>query len=330
MLSGSEDVSIEQNLTGDDMLYISENMDLRLQNTAVSLGKFDGVHRGHRLLIDRILKEKEKGYTSVVFTFSLHPMSLFSDKELELIDTEEEKIEKLQNLGVDVLISYPFTKETANTEPEDFVRKVLVEQLDAKVIVVGSDYRFGKQRKGDVELLRKLSLEYGYELVVYDKLQIKHHIVSSTLIRNEISAGHMEFVEELLGEPYKVEGEVVYGNQIGRTIGAPTVNQLVSSTKLMPPNGVYASRVRMNGKIYDGVTNIGYKPTVTDKKVKGVETHIFDYEGDLYGKNIIVELLHYTRAEKRFASVDELKQQIQKDSNMAREYLSKRETFIME
>lgn len=306
------------------MLYISENMEFQLQNTAVSLGKFDGIHRGHRLLIDRILKEKEKGYTSVVFTFSLHPMSLFSDKELELIDTEEEKVEKLRGLGVDVLISYPFTRETANTEPEEFVRKILVEQLDAKVIVVGSDYRFGKHRKGDVDLLRRLSVEYGYELVVYDKLQVENYTVSSTLIRNELIAGHMEFVEELLGEPFKIKGEVVYGKQIGRTIGVPTVNQLVPEGKLMPPNGVYASHVFIDGRKYQGVTGIGYKPTVTDEKVKGVETFLFDYEGDLYGKPIEVELLHFSRPEYRFDSIEELKAAIQKDIEDAKEFFAKK------
>lgn len=306
------------------MLYISENMEFQLKNTAVSLGKFDGIHRGHRLLIDRILKEKVNGYTSVVFTFSLHPMSLFSDKELELIDTEEEKVEKLKRLGVDVLISYPFTKETANTEPEDFIRKILVNQLDAKVIVVGSDYCFGKQRKGDVDLLRKLSKECGYELIVYDKLQVDNHIVSSTLIRNEIVAGHMEFVNELLGEPFEIKGEVVHGKQVGRTIGVPTVNQLVPEGKLMPPNGVYVSNIIVDGSSYQGVTSIGFKPTVTEENIKGVETFIFDFEGDLYGKVIEVELLHYARPEYRFHSIEELKLAIHKDIEDAKEYFAKK------
>ena len=311
-------------ILGDSMKYISENMDFKLSNTAVSLGKFDGVHQGHRLLINRILKEKMHGFTSVVFTFSLHPMSLFSDKEIELIDTEEEKVEKLKDMGIDVLISYPFSKETANTEPEDFVRKVLIEQLDAKIIVVGSDYRFGKQRKGDVELLRKLSDIYGYELVVYDKLRIENHIVSSTLIRNEITSGNMEFVKELLGTEYTIKGEVVYGNQLGRTIGKPTVNQLVPKSKLMPPNGVYASTILIDGKYYRGITNIGYKPTVSNDKIKGVETHIFDYDGNLYGKVIEVKLHQFIRHEKKFNSVDELKEQIQLDQDEVLKYFKKK------
>lgn len=310
------------------MLYLSENMEFRLKNTAVSLGKFDGVHLGHRLLIERIIQEKSKGLLSVVFTFSLHPMSLFSDKELELIDTEAEKIKKLDKLGVDVLISYPFTQETANTEPEEFVRKILVEQLDVKLIVVGSDYRFGKKRKGDVDLLQKLSKQYGYEVIVYEKLKIEEHTVSSTLIRNEIAMGNMEFVQELLGEPVLIEGEVVYGNQLGRTIDVPTVNQLVPEKKLMPPNGVYASRVHIDDQIYYGVTNVGYKPTVTKEKIKGVETHIFDFQGNLYGKTIEVELLHYIRPERRFASLEELKKQIQQDSASARAYLVQQKSNI--
>lgn len=310
------------------MLYLSENMEFRLKNTAVSLGKFDGVHLGHRLLIERIIQEKSKGLLSVVFTFALHPMSLFSDKELELIDSEAEKIKKLDKLGVDVLISYPFTQETANTEPEEFVRKILVEQLDVKLIVVGSDYRFGKKRKGDVDLLQKLSKQYGYEVIVYEKLKIEEHIVSSTLIRNEIAMGHMEFAQELLGEPFLIEGEVVYGNQLGRTIDVPTMNQLVPEKKLMPPNGVYASRVHIDNQIYHGVTNVGYKPTVTKEKNKGVETHIFDFEGNLYAKTIELELLHYIRPERRFASLEELKKQIQQDSACAREYLLQQESNL--
>ena len=304
------------------MEYISEKMDFHLKNTAISLGKFDGIHQGHRMLIDRILEEKVHGRTSVVFTFSLHPMSLFSDKELELIDTEEEKAEKLRDLGVDVLISYPFTKQTANTEPEEFVRKVLVEQLDAKVIVVGVDYRFGKQRKGDVELLRKLSNQYGYELIVYDKLQIEHHIVSSTLIRNELSTGNIKFVNELLGVPYCIKGEVIYGNQVGRTIDVPTVNQQVPKTKLLPPNGVYASRILIKDQSYEGITNIGCKPTVSSEKVKGVETHIFDYTGNLYGEVIEVQLYDYLRPEKKFDSLEELKKQIAEDTKRVKMFFA--------
>ena len=305
------------------MLYISENEDFRLKNTAVSLGKFDGIHRGHRLLIDQIINEKKNKYTSVVFTFSLHPKCLFSDKELELIDTEEEKKEKLENMGVDVLISYPFTKETAGMEPEEFVKDVLVNQLDAKIIVVGSDYRFGSHRKGDVALLERLSKIYGYQLIVFDKLVIRDQIVSSTLIRNEISKGNMEFVTELLGEPYRIKSEIIYGNQLGRTIGVPTINQVVPSNKLLPPNGVYTSKVYVDGKSYYGVTNVGYKPTVSDKLVKGIETNIFDFEGDLYGQVIEVELMSFLRPEQKFDSLDELKNQIAVDSKAARDYFDK-------
>lgn len=306
------------------MLYISEDTEFQLKNTAVSLGKFDGIHLGHRLLIDRILREKDHGYTSVVFTFDLHPMSLFSDNELELIDTQEEKVEKLRQLGVDVLVSYPFTRETANTPPEQFVREILVKQLDAKLIVVGSDYRFGKQRQGDVALLQALSTECGYELVVYDKLEIDHEIVSSTYIRQELALGHMERVNQLLGETFTIRGEVVHGKQLGRTIGVPTVNQVVPSKKQMPPNGVYYSKVRVDNQWYHGITSIGFKPTVSDEKIKGVETYLFDYTGDLYGKEIEVGLLHYSRPEVRFESLEQLKSVIQEDIRGAECYFAQR------
>ena len=292
------------------MLYISENMEFQLKNTAVCLGKFDGIHRGHRLLINKILEKKKEGYTAVVFTFSLHPLSLFSDKELELIDTIDEKKDKLRKLGVDILVSYPFTKETAATEPEDFIENILVNQLDAKVIVIGSDYRFGRKRRGDVAMLEQYSKIYGYELIVYDKLEIDDEIVGSTLIRSVIQSGNMEKVTKLLGVPYEIQAKVVTGNQIGRTIGFPTLNQAIPSNKLLPPNGVYVSKTIIDGIEYESVTNLGCKPTVSSTQTKNVETYIFNFEADLYDKVVTVKLLKWLRPEMKFSGLEELKTQI--------------------
>lgn len=302
------------------MKYISETTDFQLNNSVVTLGKFDGLHIGHQLLVNHITRLKREGYQSVMFTFSLHPMNLFSEKELKLIYTSDEKCKRLEELGVDVLVVYPFSLQTASLEAKDFIQQVLVNQLDAKVIVVGSDYRFGHNRVGDVKMLQDYADEYGYEVVVYDKVLYDNEEVSSTRVRNEIANGNMELVANLLGKPYSILGTVEHGRKIGRTIGMPTANLIPSSSKLLPPNGVYASKTRILDQVYKGVTNVGYKPTVGGESILGVETYLFDYSGDIYGKEIEVELYHYQRAEQKFLSIDVLKEQMKKDIVNAREY----------
>lgn len=301
------------------MEHIYNEKNFHLKNTAVCLGKFDGIHKGHRLLIDTIKSYEE--LTSVVFTFALHPVTLFSKKETKLIDTLEEKEEKLSKLGVDILISYPFTKETAAMEAEDFIKDVIVEKLDAKVIVVGKDYRFGYQRKGNVSLLKKYAKVYGYKVVSLEKVSADHHVVSSSRIRTEIKNGNMEQVQELLSVPYSLKGEVLHGKQLGRTIGMPTINQKVTDSKILPPNGVYVSRVYLEDGIHGGITNVGVKPTVSGEKVVGIETYIFDFSGDLYGKVIRTELLHFVRGERKFDSIAALTTQMHKDKSFGEKYL---------
>lgn len=304
------------------MEYIYGSTDFKYQNTCITLGKFDGLHRGHQLLLSELAKFEQQGLTSVMFTFDYHPGNLFSEKEIDLIYTEEEKKELLSRFGPKVLISYPFTEETASMEPEDFIKEVLIGKLDAKAIVIGTDYRFGRKRKGDAAMLKQYSTVYGYELVICEKLTYHDKVISSTRVREELRLGQMESVNEMLGHPYTIMGTVVTGNKIGRTIGVPTVNLLPAEHKLLPPNGVYAAIVKFDGNTYYGVTNIGYKPTIGDKQKLGVETHIFDYTGDLYGKPIEVELYRYERPETKFASVEELKQWVQLDIQSAKEFFS--------
>ena len=303
------------------MEYIYGKTEFQFHNSCVTLGKFDGLHRGHQLLLSQLYEYEKRGYTSVMFTFDYHPENLFSEKEIDLIYTEEEKKELLTRKGPQVLISYPFTKESANMEPEDFIRKILIQQLDAKVIVVGTDYRFGKKRRGDVVMLQEYTKVYGYELIVCEKLTMEHKVISSTRIRDELKLGHISSVNEMLGSPYKIFGTVVTGHQIGRTIGVPTVNLLPPSHKLLPPNGVYAATVTVEGKTYCGVANIGCKPTVQSNGQLGVETNLFDFHEDLYGKEIEVALLAFLRPEKKFTSVTKLKEQVQKDIKQAKEFL---------
>lgn len=302
------------------MDYIAETTNFKLHNSVVTLGKFDGIHRGHQLLLNKVLEQKKIGLQSVMFTFAYHPSNLFSDKEIEQIYTEEEKKYLLEKSGLDVLISYPFTEETASMEPEDFIKKVLIDKVDAKMIVVGTDFRFGHKRRGDVSLLQKMSEQWGYELIVFDKMKLDDRVVSSSYIRSEIAQGNMEHVNELLGSPFTVIGEVLHGRKIGRTLGFPTTNLITLSNKLLPPNGVYVSHTIINGIKHPGVTNIGYNPTVGETPERRVETYIFDYDADLYGKMIEVSLYAYARPEKKFESVEDLKNQMKKDIAFGRKY----------
>lgn len=305
------------------MEYIFNTEEFKLKDSAVCLGKFDGIHMGHRLLIEKIQTYKEQGLQSVVFTFALHPYTLFSKGDAKLIDTMSEKVEKLEQLGVDTLVSYPFTKHTAGMDPKDFIEKVLVEKIGAKVIVVGNDFHFGHKRKGNVELLKEYADKFGYEVVSLEKLEEESQVVSSTRVRNEIKHGNMEKVTRLLTVPYTIVGEVIHGKQLGRTIGMPTINQPVEENKIVPPHGVYVSKVYLPDGVHGGITNIGVKPTVSGEKQVGVETHIFDFEGDLYGKVLKTEILHFVRKEQKFNSVDALKEQMHKDMAFGKEYLAK-------
>lgn len=305
------------------MEYIYGTTDFSLHHTCVTLGKFDGLHRGHQLLLSYLEMYEKQGYTSVMFTFDYHPASLFSAKEIDLIYTEEEKRILLERKGPQVLISYPFSEETASMEPEDFIREVLVGKLDAKIIVVGTDYRFGKKRRGDIVMLSEYAKKYGYELIVCDKLAYHDNVIGSTRIREELRLGHIEDVNEMLGHPYTIMGTVEKGNQIGRTIGIPTVNLTPKTHKLLPPNGVYASITRVNGKSYRGISNVGCKPTVNSDGRVNVETHMLDFNEDLYGHHIEVELYTYERSEVKFNSIDELKDRMNKDIEFAVSYFKR-------
>ncbi len=305
------------------MKYIAGETEFKITNSAVSLGKFDGIHLGHQLLLNKVLELKKQGLQAVMFTFLYNPRNLFSDKEIELIYTEEEKKYILEQNGFDVLVSYPFTKETASMEPVDFIKEVLLERLDAKVIVVGADYCFGHNRRGNVDLLREKSQEYGYELIVFDKMKIEDQVISSSYIRSKIAEGDMELVTKLLGRPFSIIGEVKHGRKIGRTIGFPTVNLIPPSSKLLPPDGVYASMTSINGIKYPGLTNIGFNPTVGTTPEKRVETYIFDFESDLYGATIEVSLYAFERPEMSFQSVEALKIQMSQDIIYGRKYFSK-------
>lgn len=291
--------------------------------TAVTLGKFDGLHLGHQKLIHQVLKKKQEGYLSTVFTFDRPPQKLLTGSANKIILTNEEKQKMLKDMQVDLLIQCPFTNETAQIEPEDFIKDVLKKKLNVKYLAVGTDFRFGHNRKGDIDLLDKLAKRYHYQLVVLAKERHEEQNISSTYIKELIVQGKMKKVSEFLGYPYFLSGKVIQGKQLGRTIGVPTANIIPDERKLLPPNGVYASRFWVEGHFYYGMTNIGLRPTVENTIEKNVETYLFNFEQDIYGKEIIVELLEYEREEVRFHSIEVLKEQLYLDKTKTQKILEK-------
>lgn len=288
-------------------MRILEKEPYELKNTAVCIGKFDGLHSGHQLLLESIGGHSE--FQKVLFTFSF--------KETDQIYTLEEKKYLAKQLGVEVYIEHPFDDRFAQMKAYDFLEKTLVEQCGAKVICVGEDFRFGYRREGDVDFLQRYSDLLGYQLIVIPKMKIEGENVSSTRIRQKLKEGDLQLVNRLLGRPYFVYGQVCHGNQIGRTIQMPTANLCPEKGKILPPYGVYASRVITQHGEYTGVTNVGVKPTIPGQNQVGIETYIMDFDQEIYGERICVELCSFLRGECKFSGLDELKLQMEEDKKNA-------------
>ena len=291
-----------------------------LQPTAVAIGKFDGLHLGHKELLKQVLKMKNEGLLSTIFTFDPPPEVLFGKRIAKEITTKEEKRIIFENMGVDILIEYPLNEISAAIEPEDFVKDVLKEKMNMSYLAAGYDLSFGHKGAGNAGLLRKLAPELDFELEIIEKVCEAGREISSTFIREEVEKGNMSHVAKLLGEPYMVIGQVVHGAKLGRRIGMPTINLLPEKEKMLPPKGVYYSRTKIGEKEYKSITNIGEKPTVSNTKQIGVETYLYEFDKDVYGKNAIVKLLEFKRPEQKFTDLEELKVQMLKDINDGREY----------
>lgn len=307
-----------------NMKYIKHTLDFQLnEQTAVTLGKFDGLHRGHELLIQTVLKcRKQYGFASVVFTFDIPPKNKVEDVAGKVLTTNEEKEYIFEQQGIDYLIECPFTTEVMSMEAEDFIAWIS-QSLHMKYIVVGDDFRFGHNRVGDYHLLQRYESEYGYQTIVIDKLKDKNRDISSTYIREKVAEGDMQKANFLLGYPYFIKSEIVHGKKLGKKLGIPTINMILPKSKLLPPNGVYITEVLLHGKTYLGVTNIGCKPTVSKENIIGVETYIDKFEKNIYGEIPIVSFLGFLRPEQKFNSIEELKQQMEKDIAKARNLYQK-------
>jgi len=292
---------------------------LRWMQPVLALGNFDGLHRGHRKILDRLARvADERNATSVVMTFDPHPPRVVRpDKAPPLLMTKAQKLEALQRAGVDGVAIVRFTPDLSRWDPETFVRAVLVDWLGVAEVWVGANFLFGHNRAGNFSMLRALGGRYGFRTGQIDPVRYKDFVVSSTRIRRLISEGRVDEAGALLGHSYYVDGSVIRGDQRGRTIGFPTAN-LCTDNELLPPHGVYATTTTIAGIVHRSVTNIGVRPTIDTSGRATVETHIFDIDRDLYGVSIRVGFVQRLRDERAFASVELLRAQIAADCTRAR------------
>lgn len=305
------------------MQIIEQTTDFVLPaGSAVAIGKFDGIHLGHRELIFRLLEQKRKGLLATIFTFDTSASAFFGGEEKELT-TKAEKRAIFEEMGIDVLIEFPLNRETAATEPEEFVGRYLAEQMRAAYICAGPDVSFGKNGAGDYALLEQFADKYGYRAELIEKVRLANgEEISSTAVRAAVRRGEMESAGDMLGKPYSVSGRVEHGRQFGRTMGMPTANLIPEADKLLPPNGVYYSSVVIgeDGREYRAISNVGCKPTVSAAGRVGIETYIYDFEGDLYGRDITVILLAFRRPERKFDDAEALRRQMEADIAAGREF----------
>ncbi len=291
--------------------YTDINSYQGLERTAVTLGKFDSLHRGHQRLVQSIQSyAKKKNVKSVVFAFDINKETLL---------TNQERRNHLET-QVDCMIQCPFTKEIREMEAEAFIEKFLVEKLHASYIVVGTDFHFGHRKRGNVGMLARYAEKYHYQLDVLDKELFQGREISSTYVRAALADGDVELANLLLGYPYHMSGVVEHGQRLGTTLGFPTMNIIPADRKIVPRYGVYTCKIWIDGEVFTGIGNVGMRPTVTEEKRVLLEVFVFEYDGDAYGKNITVEFCAFERPEKKFDSIEEMKRQVDLDITLGREY----------
>ena len=294
------------------------------KKTIVTLGTFDGVHLGHAAILKKLTQNTQnETFESTVLTFFPHPRMVLQGKsDLKLLNTINEKIELLEKIGIDNLIIHPFDKKFAELDAKAFVSTILVDQLRVQKIIIGYDHRFGKNRTANIDDLINFGNQYGFEVEQISAQEIDEISISSTKIRTALEEGDIQLANEYLGYRYFLSGTIVKGKQLGRTIGFPTANiSLEEDYKLVPQNGVYVVRAEIDGKTIYGMMNIGFNPTVQGKK-KTIEVHLFDFDSDIYNCKIQVSILQRIRSEKKFESVEVLKEQLKKDKTFSLDYLN--------
>ncbi len=302
-----------------------KNLPQPLARSVVTIGNFDGVHVGHRVLIRTLVQEaKLRGVPSLVLTFDPHPVQvLFPDRKLQKIFSREDQIQELKKLGVEYLVIEPFTLALSKLSADEFLKQYIFKSFGPELVIVGYDFSFGANRSGSIPQLLDFAKNSNFELMIIPPQKIESEVTSSSRIRKSVLAGEIELVNKMLERPFYVEGTVESGQQRGRTIGIPTAN-LKTDSEILPRLGVYITQTTVGGKIYASVTNVGINPTVQNNGNVSIETHILDFEGDIYGTSLKVEFLKRLRDEVKFNSLDDLKKQIKLDILLTQGFFSKR------
>ncbi|RZJ53855.1 MAG: bifunctional riboflavin kinase/FAD synthetase [Flavobacterium sp.] len=305
-------------------LFHSINDFRSTKKTILTLGTFDGVHIGHKKILERITQNTENGkYESLVLTFFPHPRMVLQEKsEIKLLNTISEKTKLLEQTGIENLVIHPFNESFSRLTAEEFVHTILVDQFHIHKIIIGHDHRFGRNRTANIDDLIAFGEEYGFEVEQISAQEIQDVSVSSTKIRKALDEGNVALANDYLGYSYFLTGTVVKGKQLGRTIGFPTANiNIEEDYKKIPKNGVYVIKTCINEKEVFGMMNIGFNPTVNGEK-KTIEVNLFDFDADIYGHKIEVYLLEYLREEQKFGSVELLKEQLNQDQKTAKSFIA--------
>ena len=305
------------------VIFEETNSFSQLQESCVAtIGKFDGVHLGHQLILDQLKQKAEQfDLPSLVILVEPHPEEFFAidaDSCPARLTILQEKLELLESFGIDFVFQLKFDRQLSELSAEDYISEILVEGLGVKSFIVGNDFRFGHQRKGDFDLLSEAGKQFGFEVIETAGYERNGHRISSTYIREQLAKADFTLVEQLLGRPYSIKGEVVRGKQLGGDLGFPTCNINLQRLRI-PLHGVYACEVRLADQCRPAAVNIGYRPTVTESGEALLEAHILDFNENLYGKTIEVVFHQKIREEEKFSGLDELKQQISTDVEQVRE-----------
>lgn len=308
-----------------DIIIGIEAFNRSYSNTVLTIGNYDGVHLGHQKILSMVLqKAQEIKGTSMVMTFDPHPVKVLApERDIKLLTTSEEKAKLIKAIGIDVLLFINFNKEFANMLPDDFINTVLVEKFQVREIIVGTNYAFGRHKKGTIELLRRRGEKYGFEVKAVRQVMVHGNVISSSAIRSLLLKGAVYEASKYLGRAYSIEGSVIKGKGRGQNLlNIPTAN-ITTPVEIAPKEGVYAVKVGLKGKIYDGVANIGKNPTFGNQEVS-YEVHLFNFSGNLLGQNLRVCFIDRIRGERTFPDAASLEKQIREDIEYSREVLGKK------
>ena len=300
-------------------MQLIQGNDFKFNKTCIAFGYFDSLHIGHRLLINRLIEQEEKGFNSVLLCMKRDQRDI-PDKRHDLYTTDE-KVKLLHENGPMYMVSYPSEEIIESMEPEEYIKEILVGRFDAKVIVAGNNCRFGRNGKGDIQTLREMSDKYGYRLICCETVKYKDKPITVDWIYSEITLGDLETANTLLGYPFTLWGSIIHGKALGRNVGMPTANLRLPENKLIPKHGVYATLSSIAGKRIKGLTNIGRRPSVDNQTHVTIETYLMDFTEDIYGKEVGLELHHYIRSVKKFNNLEEVKQQVKLDKMTAKDML---------